>query len=1166
MKKSQKEGMYVGSDGTLRDDEKDNRPVDKSQDIPNGTEIVDVLILGDDDKFAHKTLAWRKLLSPNRGEVAVTKWFDDNDNTGEGVVVRVDSSSDKKMLYAKGKLEWDYKDEIYIFHSYNVNESKMKKSIKTESVFGIPTRKDKGFVEYEDLDEFEKLSKVLEKYDIKYTVDSDSYSLSSGYSGTLHFIPMKSEKAKAEPQAFSNDLKQVIFDIVGTGYEGDYSLPKEFDLPYKPDPKQTSIDTMKTFDKKFNTDHIGVLPDTEPFSQNESKMKRSKLKQMIKETYNNLLKEEDAEQLMNWLGLKDVKLRKNNSPNDSHVTVTTTSVPEYVETQLQNNQDWKNYYSKHQVIDAGGAFGDAQSIIVFHREDQPKLEDEPWTDPAGGTHYGDEDDPAAAYLNENESTTLKLKIKEKDGLHTFFKQWMKSEAGVNFSWDENGDEATIKFRKNASKKSIDDFKKAIGRSSKVSLNEINKMKKSQLRKIIRESINSMGIEPTGYYTDQGYKTEENPKDIEYWLKQIEGMSLGDARDYLGIEVGLPSSMTHKVLQQHNTDIVDTFDDFSDEENPFPSSRKGIDQLDKDDLYEGIGPLAGVILLGLTAAVLGGVAANVGGSLDSLTKYIHTGGPGKAVENLKQASISTWGSFLRKLPFIGSKLRKQDEENRLKAEIGAALQEFIKTGEGVEFIKSLMEDPEGKAILTRISNGSSNYARLYNIIRKYLNIMMNDQGGSGSREWQKVKKKFFALRKDIKGGEYKDTITPPDSDDGMEESIDREFHSISTTSSHPNWRDLSAEEIQDYIDANPNTLWGRSLSIAKMVLRDKKSEESINENKIKRSELKKLIKESYLKSLREEDEEDDADIEDEMEDEFEVEPAVAQDGESKNQESAPRKRINFENRELEMLVDVNKNATKKGIKIQFLSDEELSKEERTKLVSSLQTYLDEGLAKFVKGAKLNVDSDQDVPNKTKTVGFTIKIGDVFGLVSKVFANRGDDEEEGGEVDFEAEETEETEELQELRRQIRSFLKESFRDDITAAKAMIDAGATEEEVIKKYGVEALNAVNFEAEDYGDDMHDDPGDIRIDHDYYTENLKEDQFVGKDGGLFEIYPEDLAPALEDALTALDLEEVGDIKDKKTLKRLVRMVSKSSYTPKQFSSLNINQQLDILQTAEMYI
>ena len=249
----------------------------------------------------------------------------------------------------------------------------------------------------------------------------------------------------------------------------------------------------------------------------------------------------------------------------------------------------------------------------------------------------------------------------------------------------------------------------------------------------------------------------------------------------------------------------------------------------------------------------------------------------------------------------------------------------------------------------------------------------------------------------------------------------------------------------------NQEWIRSqYSVAKMrAPKDQSIRETKynNKTKMKKSQLKELIKEAYLEYLREEDkpeddmhddpgdiridhdyytenlkEEDDADIED-IEDDFDsAEPAVAQDGESKNQESAPRKRINFENRELEMLVDVNKNATKKGIKIQFLSDDELSKEERTKLVSSLQTYLDEGLAKFVKGAKLNVDSDQDVPNKTKTVGFTIKIGDVFGLVSKVFANRGDDEEEGGEVDFEAEETEETEELQELRRQIRGFLKE------------------------------------------------------------------------------------------------------------------------------------------------
>ena len=55
------------------------------------------------------------------------------------------------------------------------------------------------------------------------------------------------------------------------------------------------------------------------------------------------------------------------------------------------------------------------------------------------------------------------------------------------------------------------------------------------------------------------------------------------------------------------------------------------------------------------------------------------------------------------------------------------------------------------------------------------------------------------------------------DENMEESIDREFHSTSKTSGHPNWKDLSAVEIQDYIDANPKTLWGRSLRIAKMHL-------------------------------------------------------------------------------------------------------------------------------------------------------------------------------------------------------------------------------------------------------------------------------------------------------------------------------------------------------------
>lgn len=55
------------------------------------------------------------------------------------------------------------------------------------------------------------------------------------------------------------------------------------------------------------------------------------------------------------------------------------------------------------------------------------------------------------------------------------------------------------------------------------------------------------------------------------------------------------------------------------------------------------------------------------------------------------------------------------------------------------------------------------------------------------------------------------------------------------SEHPNWNELSADEIQAYIDDHEDTLWGRSLSIAKMV-RDKKRKEEdvIGENQTKES--------------------------------------------------------------------------------------------------------------------------------------------------------------------------------------------------------------------------------------------------------------------------------------------------------------------------------------------
>lgn len=46
--------------------------------------------------------------------------------------------------------------------------------------------------------------------------------------------------------------------------------------------------------------------------------------------------------------------------------------------------------------------------------------------------------------------------------------------------------------------------------------------------------------------------------------------------------------------------------------------------------------------------------------------------------------------------------------------------------------------------------------------------------------------------------------------------------------HPRFEEMSAEEIQDYIDANPRTLWGSSLSMAKMVRDEKLGMDPMNE--------------------------------------------------------------------------------------------------------------------------------------------------------------------------------------------------------------------------------------------------------------------------------------------------------------------------------------------------
>ena len=62
---------------------------------------------------------------------------------------------------------------------------------------------------------------------------------------------------------------------------------------------------------------------------------------------------------------------------------------------------------------------------------------------------------------------------------------------------------------------------------------------------------------------------------------------------------------------------------------------------------------------------------------------------------------------------------------------------------------------------------------------------------------------------------------------LQEAVEENVHGtpafekrVNKYSEHPKWYDMTAGEIQTYIDENPNTLWGRDLGIAKMV-RDKK---------------------------------------------------------------------------------------------------------------------------------------------------------------------------------------------------------------------------------------------------------------------------------------------------------------------------------------------------------
>ena len=52
---------------------------------------------------------------------------------------------------------------------------------------------------------------------------------------------------------------------------------------------------------------------------------------------------------------------------------------------------------------------------------------------------------------------------------------------------------------------------------------------------------------------------------------------------------------------------------------------------------------------------------------------------------------------------------------------------------------------------------------------------------------------------------------------------------------PKWDEMTAEEIQTYIDENPDTLWGRDLGIAKMVRDNKLEQDKLEQGELNESE-------------------------------------------------------------------------------------------------------------------------------------------------------------------------------------------------------------------------------------------------------------------------------------------------------------------------------------------
>jgi hypothetical protein len=173
-----KEGMYINDKGELMDDS-DNTPVDKSVDIPNGTEIVDVVIYVGTDEF---------VFPGHYGEAAVLKWFGDTDEEGEGVIIRenVEEEGSVETLHMKGKLEWNDKYDIHNFYPNYPKEEKEEptplgeKNVEYVITFGPDDNKMPKWMN--------RLGKWVEVDDETFEEGEDVYNTWEEWSNSPYFL------------------------------------------------------------------------------------------------------------------------------------------------------------------------------------------------------------------------------------------------------------------------------------------------------------------------------------------------------------------------------------------------------------------------------------------------------------------------------------------------------------------------------------------------------------------------------------------------------------------------------------------------------------------------------------------------------------------------------------------------------------------------------------------------------------------------------------------------------------------------------------------------------------------------------------------------------------------------------------------------------------------